>query len=76
MFELLQGTATPISSLNPPLLPTLSETPTGQITISTVTSTPAEPFYKRIGPIGIILLAVLALLIPLVIVLRDLFREK
>ena len=76
IFELLQGTATPTASITPPGQPTTTGTPTSQTPISIVITTPAQPLYRKLGPAGIILLAVLALLIPLVIVLRELLREK
>ena len=76
LFEVLYGTDTPTSIAAIPSQPTASETPTARITRPVTTFTPSEPFYRRIGPIGLILLALLVLSIPLVFVLRDILRDR
>jgi hypothetical protein len=77
LFELLHGTETPTSVASQTQLAT-TETPTVQTAVSTsaVTPTSPEPFYRRIGPLGLLLLALLAFLIPLAIVLRDYLRDR
>ena len=76
LFEVLYGTATPTTTAAISAQPTPSETPTASITRPVTTITPSEPFYRRIGPIGFILLALLVLSIPLVFVLRDILRDR
>jgi hypothetical protein len=76
IFELLQGTETSTPSITEPVQPTMTGSATSQAPLPTFTTTPAQPFYRKLGPAGIILLVVLALLIPLAIVLRDYLREK
>ena len=78
LFELLHGTETPASSAVSQAQPTVTGTPTPQTALSTLAATPtsSQPFYRRIGPLGLLLLALLAFLIPLVIVLRDYLRDR
>ncbi len=78
LFEILQGSETPTSSATSQASGTLTATSTTQAASSTLAATPASsvPFYRRIGPVGLLLLALLAFLIPLVIVLRDYLRDR
>ncbi len=69
LFELLQGNETPSAQ------PSVASTPTARPT-PTAASIASVPFYRRVGPLGLILLAVLAFLIPLFIVLRDILKER
>ena len=70
LFELLHGTATSTSTEISQTELAQTATPTARAVVSTPTSIPcsSQPFYRRIGPVGLLLLALLAFLIPLVIV--------
>jgi hypothetical protein len=78
LFEILQGSETPTSSVTPQSSSTLTSTSPTHAAISTLSATPVSsiPFYRRIGPVGLLLLALLAFLIPLAIVLRDYLRNR
>jgi len=68
LFELLHGTSTPTSAVQP--MP--SEMPTLPIKS---TPEPIESFYQRYWPLGLLLFAVLIFLIPLITIFRDILRE-
>lgn len=71
LFDLLHGaTDTPTASATSQPQPALANTPT-------ITPVPEQPFLQRVGPIALILLALLTLLvIPLVSVVHDYLRER
>ena len=78
LFDILHGSETSTSSPTSQALSTRTETPTAQAALSTPAATPSAsiPFYRRIGVVGLLLLALLAFLIPLVIVLRGYLRDR
>lgn len=78
LFEILQESETPTSSATSQASSTLTATPSAQVGGYTPAATPVSsvPFYRRIGPVALLLLALLAFLIPLAIILRDYFRDR